>query len=108
MESSPIRGRELWRNMSCSGSCEQLQVTDTEAGGKEAVGQEDQAKERHTSPLVMRRRMQRGTAEEGLMKTEEVTVNTQRELPSKNLSKELRRQSITTSRSGARRGLGSG
>lgn len=108
LESSPIRGRELWRSMSCSGSCEQLQVTDTEAGGKETVGQEDQAKERHTSPLVMRRRMHRGTAEEGLMKMEEVTVNTQRELPSKNLSKELRRQSVTTSRSGARRGLGSG
>lgn len=53
MESSPVRengmqGRELWKNVRRSGSCEQLQVTDTEARGREEVGQEDQAKERHT------------------------------------------------------------
>lgn len=90
-----MQEREPRKNVRHAGSCEQLQATDTEARGREEVGQEDQAKEHHTLSLVRRRRtQQKGAAEEGLTKTKAATVNTHRELPSKNLSKEPRRQSL--------------
>lgn len=60
--------------------------------GREEFGQEEHTREHYTLPLVTGSRTQKGSAEEGLIKTEEATVNT--EFPSKNLSKEPRRQSL--------------
>lgn len=71
---------EMWENMTRSGSCEQFQVTDTEAKHREDIGQEEwaqhscgvgrsrvyHAKKHQLVPLVTRGRAHNRSAEERL------------------------------------------